>query len=79
MNEKIFEKIEQYLSNELSYEERLNFESELAVNKEIASMLKLYRSVDTEMRNIEKCTEEEIELKKTLNKLNAIYFNNKEK
>jgi len=37
------EKIEQYLHDELSVEERLLFESELATNNELASAFNLYR------------------------------------
>jgi TolA-binding protein len=74
MNETFFEKIEQYLNNELNHEERLNFESELAANEELASIVKLYSTIETEMRNNERHNENEIALKKTLNNLNATYF-----
>jgi len=44
------EKIEQYLHDELSVEERLLFESEIATNKELASAFNLYRKIEHEMR-----------------------------
>jgi len=44
------EKIEQYLHDELSVEERLLFESEMATNKELASAFNLYRKIEHEMR-----------------------------
>lgn len=74
MNESVFEKIEQYVNGGLTQEEVINFESELTINGELASMVKLYSTIDTEMRNNERFSEEEIALKKTLNRLNATYF-----
>lgn len=74
MNEISFEKIEQYLNGELSREEQLAFESELRTNEELASLMKLYGTIDTEMRNNETYSKNETELKKSLEKLNKIYF-----
>jgi len=74
MNATLFEKIELYLNGELKNEELRSFESELAVNKELASMVKLYGAIDKEMGNNERFSKDEMALKKTLNKLNATYF-----
>jgi TolA-binding protein len=74
MDEITFEKIEQYLNNELSNEEKKIFESELAGKEELASMVKLYSTIDGEMRNSFQNSEEELALKTTLQDLNNIYF-----
>ena len=47
MDDAMFEKIGQYLSDEMSNEDRLNFESDLAINKELASMLNLYKGIES--------------------------------
>lgn|GEM_PF-3396404 len=78
MDEALFEKIEQYLNGELSREEHLLFESEMAANEELASLVKLYDTVETEMKNNERNREDEMQLKKTLEQLNETYFKKEE-
>jgi hypothetical protein len=50
MEEKRFEKIEDYLNGTMSSEEKVSFEAELASNDELASEFKLYRMIEEEMR-----------------------------
>ncbi len=71
-----FEKIEQYLNGHMSQEERLHFESEVAINNELYALLIVYKEIETEMRHSEKYSADEAALKGTLEKLNAVYFNN---
>lgn len=51
MNELWFERIERYLQGKMSQDERLQFESEIAVNKELSSDVALFKTLDEEMRN----------------------------
>ena len=79
MNESMFERVERYLNGELSQEERSHFEADLETNKELASMLNLYKAIETEMSNKEKYRVDEATLKNTLKKLNATYFTDEQK
>lgn len=74
MNETRFEKIVQYLDGELSPEERLNFESAMEKDEELAQMVKLYSTIEKEMTQQEIYSSNETALKNTLSALNAKYF-----
>src|SRR5690242_1876577 len=78
VNESWYEKIEEYLSGKMSHEEELHFNEEIAKNEELASVFQMYRRIDVDMRDDEKYKEEEEALKKTLGKLNSIYFRKEE-
>lgn len=75
MNDNMFEKIDKYLLNEMSDHERLLFEKELATNDDLSSTFNIYKTIETEMRNTEKYSEEEARLKNSLQKLNEVHFN----
>ena len=78
MNEKWLGKIGQYLNEQMSYPEQLQFKTRVSTNEELALLLQRYNAVETEMRNLEKNRAQEAGLKDTLEKLNAFYFDNKE-
>ena len=75
MDETWLEKTEQYVSGEMSPEERSRFESEMSVNGELLSYVNLYKNIETVMRNQEKYDENEAALKGSLKNLNTLYFN----
>lgn len=74
MKDDWFEKIEEYLNGRMSSEEKSLFEAELSSNEELITLFKVYRTIETEMRNNEKFSADEKALKKTLNTLNLRYF-----
>jgi tetratricopeptide (TPR) repeat protein len=71
------EKIEQYLKDELSAQERLLFESELATDEELASAFNLYRKIEHEMRTGNDDTGKAA-LKDSLQQLGKTYFKRNE-
>ena len=71
------EKIEQYLHGELSGQERLLFESELATDEELASAFNLYRKIEHEMRT-GKDDAGKAAVKDSLQLLGNTYFKKKE-
>ena len=75
MDETWLEKTEQYVSGEMSPEERSRFESEMSVNGELLCYVNLYKNIETVMRNQEKYDENEAALKGSLKNLNTLYFN----
>ncbi|MEJ7830839.1 MAG: hypothetical protein WKF91_21720 [Segetibacter sp.] len=74
MNEKMFEKIENYLNGPISSDEKKLFELEMSGNEELASAYQLYKSIEEEMRTKEKLSEAAALLKSTLDKTRAGYF-----
>jgi tetratricopeptide (TPR) repeat protein len=74
MNEKWFERIEDYLGEKMSAEERLLFEQEIAADKELASDFNLYHEIEEEMRDDERHYQNETAFKNSLETLNKIYF-----
>ncbi len=74
MNAAWLENIDKYLHNEMSDEEQLQFELELANDAELASVFNVYRTVETETRNDEKYKSNELALKGSIKKLNEVYF-----
>lgn len=74
MNENHIEQIENYLNGSMSSGEKQLFESELIANKELNTLLSLYRTIDIEMYNAGKYSDHEEALKNTLQKLNTLYF-----
>ncbi len=66
MNVDWFEKIEEYLNGEMSREEQLLFESELATNQELYAAFNIYQEIETEMRTREKYGTQEALLRKSL-------------
>jgi len=75
MKQAWIEKTEQYLDNEMSASERLQFEQEMAVNEELSSYVSLYREIEATMQNSKKNDPAEEALKNSLKTLNASYFN----
>lgn len=76
MEDKWFEKIEDYLSGKMNREDKVLFEKALASNQELASVFNVYRTVENQMQAHEnkKPAAEESELKKSLQALNTRYF-----
>ncbi len=74
MNEKMFEKIENYLNGPISSDEKKLFELEMSGNEELASAFRLYKSIEEEMRNKEKHGEAAALIKITLDKTRESYF-----
>lgn len=73
MNNKT-ELIENYLSGNLSPEERTLFEKELLADEEFNTLFNMYRTIDIEMVHAEKYKDQEVALKNTLQQLNAKHF-----
>src|SRR4051812_2903381 len=74
MNEDLFERIDKYLNGEMSREEQLLFEAEMAANGELASLVNVYRVIDRDMSENQKYDDRELALKKTLKEMNSRYF-----
>lgn len=74
MNEIWVEKIDKYLSGEMSREEELAFESELAADKELEATYKLQKTLEETMQAAEEHKEKDKEVLHTLKSLNAKYF-----
>ena len=53
MNEFFFEKAEAYLKNEMSKEDRQNFEQEVAADNNLKEALQMYHSIENEMQQKE--------------------------
>lgn len=70
-----FEKIESYLDGSMTAEEKSLFERELAENNELQQWLNVYSTINSEMYNAQKYSDQEAALKNTLNRLNGKYFN----
>lgn len=66
--------IERYLGGDMTEEEKQGFETELSANAELRGLLETYRTIDLEMRNAQKYSEQENALRKTLEGLNKTYF-----
>ncbi|MEX6688063.1 hypothetical protein QTN47_11190 [Danxiaibacter flavus] len=79
MKENWFENIERYLHKEMTTDELEAFEKEVAANEELASLLSVYKTVDTEMVYTETDKQKEEALKESLQKLNAVYFTGEKK
>lgn len=74
MNEKMFERIEDYINGSMSPEEEQLFETEMATNEELSSAFSIYNAIETNMRNNQKLSEEAAALKITLDKIKSAYF-----
>lgn len=70
----ILERIENYVTEKMSPEERAGFENELNQNAELNEYFQLYRTIDTEMRETERYTGEESAVRNTLSTLNLHFF-----
>ena len=79
MNGNWFENIEEYLNGKMSREEQLRFDEEMKKNKELSSTVYLYKTIEAEMGENEKFSDDENLLKKTLEELNKRYFKNENK
>lgn len=66
--------IERYLGGDMTEEEKQGFETELSASAELRSLLETYRTIDLEMQNTEKYSEQESALRKTLEGLSKVYF-----
>src|SRR5215216_5526365 len=75
MDEVIFKKIDEYLNGKMSHEEQLAFEAEVTANKELAAYLNIYRSIEKEMHKYVDIDENEVLLRRSLEKLTPKYFN----
>ena len=75
INQTWCEKIGDYLSGEMTAEERSAFESEMARDKELSAVFSTYSTIETEMRKHEQYIESESALKKTLNEISTHYSN----
>lgn len=74
MNNVDVERVDSYLNKNMSEGDRAAFEAELAVNKELASAVALYRSIEDTMRRNEQDKVGEDVLKSTLQALGEVYF-----
>lgn len=74
MNETNFEMIARYLDGELSPAEKMEFESEMERNEDLAQTVKLYGTIEKDMQQHELYSSNEMALKSTLAALNAKYF-----
>lgn len=74
-----FIKFEEYLNGQMDTKEKSVFESELSANEDMNSAFKIYRTIETEMGIQQKESVNREELKQSLQKLNAKYFNDAEK
>jgi len=77
MNDKMnnpAERIEDYLSGQMSPEEKLAFEAELKSNEDLSELLRVYNKIETDMVNAEKYRSQEESLKETLQTLGEKYF-----
>lgn len=68
------ERIEDYLSGQMSPEEKSAFEAELRSNEELSAFLRVYNRIETDMINVEKYRSQEEHLKETLQTLGEKYF-----
>lgn len=69
-----FERIGNYLNENMSGEERLRFESDLVQNKDLAEAFALYSSIENTMRSTHGKLSGEDALRQTLKDLGAMYF-----
>ncbi|MEO6453794.1 MAG: hypothetical protein ABIN97_06985 [Ginsengibacter sp.] len=74
MNDDKFEEIDKYLNGEMTHEQQLLFEEEMAKNEELSSAVNIFRSIEIEMSQNERYSSEENSVKKTLEELNQQYF-----
>ncbi|MBS1752326.1 MAG: tetratricopeptide repeat protein [Bacteroidetes bacterium] len=70
-----FEKIESYLNGSMTPEEKGLFERELADNDELQQWFNIYSTINAEMYNAQKYSDQEAALKNTLSQLTEKYFN----
>ncbi len=66
MKEQWFQKMDQYLKGAMSREERLQFESELAINRELSAEFNIFKTVEEEMRNEVKNSEVSQSIKRSV-------------
>ena len=69
-----FEKIEEFLNGDMSREELLLFQAQMAKDEELSSAVNMYRVINAEMSQREQCDDAEISLRKTLKELNSRYI-----
>jgi len=74
-----FIKFEEYLKGQMDTHEKSAFESELSSNEEMKSAFEIYRAIETEMNIQHKDSISKSELKNSLDRLNAKYFNDSNK
>src|SRR4051812_7365764 len=75
MSKAEIERIDKYLRGKMSHKERLAFEAEVVSDKELASYLNIYRSIEQEMHVHLDPDENEVLLRKSLEKFTSRYFN----
>lgn len=78
MNEVWIERIDAYLNGKMNGEEQLSFERELEQNKELSSLLSMYKIIEGTMRDAQRYHPEEAALKQTFCKFNDQFFNTAE-
>src|SRR6478752_8499340 len=78
MPESRFEKIERYLGNSMTADERSEFESELLVNGELAVDFEMYKMIEEEMHDYEKDRKGEEVLKDSLKEISASFVGTKQ-
>jgi len=71
-----YEKIEDYLNGKMDAEEKSLFEAALSSDEELLIAFKVYRTIETDMRGLEKISVERSALKDTLDSLDKNYFEN---
>lgn len=73
MNETELEKIGKYLDNEMTPQERSEFELQIANDDDLRTYIQLYSSIDKTM-SMENASPKENELRQTLQQMNRKYF-----
>jgi tetratricopeptide (TPR) repeat protein len=74
MTENYIEKIDNYLSGEMTDQEKSVFESELQTNEELSSLFKMYMAIEKDMKQQFRDKDGQAALKMTLGTLNERYF-----
>jgi tetratricopeptide (TPR) repeat protein len=76
MDDSWYERFEEYLQGEMGREEKSLFEAEMASDEELATAFRVYRTIETDMHQKEKYSQNESALQNSLQTLNTRYFKN---
>jgi hypothetical protein len=78
MNEEWIEMIDKYFNGEMSNEERVLFEEELARNSELSSTFRIYQAIEEVIGGEEKNKQQKADLKNTLESIGKEYFSGRQ-
>ena len=74
MQNNLLNKIEAYLTGEMTPDEKSSFEAEMAANEALSADFRICNAIKTEMLNDETYKDRDEALKKSLDELSSIYF-----